>query len=58
MGTSQTGTEIAVTGPLAAALDFGQGIAHGGNGLEFIKGFNDRHHVDRHDKEQEGQGRD
>lgn len=42
MGTSDTGTEIAVTGPLAAALDFGQGIAHGGNGLEFIKGFGDR----------------
>ena len=41
-GTHATGTEIAVTGPLAAALDFGQGIAHGGNGLEFIKGFNDR----------------
>ena len=42
MGTSGTGTEIAVTGPLAAALDFGQGIAHGGNGLEFLKVFNDR----------------
>jgi len=42
MGTSATGTEVAVTGPLAAALDFGQGIAHGGNGLEFIKVFNDR----------------
>ena len=41
-GTHATGTEIAVTGPLAAALDFGQGIAHGGNGLEFIKGFDDR----------------
>lgn len=42
MGTHSTGKEIAVTGPLAAALDFGQGIAHGGNGLEFIKVFNDR----------------
>ena len=42
MGTSATGTEIAVTGPLAAALDFGQGIAHGGNGLEYLKVFNDR----------------
>lgn len=42
MGVSATGTEIAVTGPLAAALDFGQGIAHGGNGLEFLKGFDDR----------------
>ena len=42
MGTHATGTEVAVTGPLAAALDFGQGIAHGGNGLEFIKAFNDR----------------
>lgn len=42
MGTHSTGTEVAVTGPLAAALDFGQGIAHGGNGLEFIKGFDDR----------------
>ena len=41
MGKHENGTEIAVTGPLAAALDFGQGIAHGGNGLEFIKGFND-----------------
>lgn len=42
MGVSANGSEIAVTGPLAAALDFGQGIAHGGNGLEFIKGFEDR----------------
>lgn len=42
MGVSANGTEIAVTGPLAAALDFGQGIAHGGNGLEFLKGFDDR----------------
>lgn len=42
MGTHATGTEIAVTGPLAAALDFGQGIAHGGKGLEFLKGFEDR----------------
>ena len=41
-GTHATGKEVAVTGPLAAALDFGQGIAHGGNGLEFIKVFNDR----------------
>lgn len=42
MGKHASGAEIAVTGPLAAALDFGQGIAHGGNGLEFIKGFDDR----------------
>lgn len=41
-GTHSTGKEVAVTGPLAAALDFGQGIAHGGNGLEFLKGFGDR----------------
>lgn len=41
-GVASSGTEIAVTGPLAAALDFGQGIAQGGNGIEFIKIFDDR----------------
>jgi hypothetical protein len=41
-GVSETGDEIEVTGALAAALDFGQGVKHGGNGLEFIKVFNDR----------------
>lgn len=32
---------IQVTGPLAAALDFGNCIKHGGNGLEIISFFND-----------------
>ena len=32
---------IQVTGPLAAALDFGQGIKHGCNGLEVISFFDD-----------------
>jgi hypothetical protein len=32
---------IQVTGRLAAALDFGQGIKHGGNGLEIISFFDD-----------------
>lgn len=41
-GVSESGAEIAVTGPLAAALDFGQGVLHGGNGLEFLKCFDDR----------------
>jgi hypothetical protein len=36
-----TGKIIQVIGPLAAALDFGQGIKHGGNGLEVISFFND-----------------
>lgn len=38
---SSTGSYVQVYGPLAAALDFGQGIAFGGNGLEFIRFFND-----------------
>ena len=33
--------KIQVTGRLAAALDFGQGIRHGGNGLEIISFFDD-----------------
>lgn len=41
MGASASGSEVEVTGPLAAALDFGQGVEHGGNGLEFIRSFND-----------------
>lgn len=41
-GVSASGTYVQVTGPLAAALDFGQGIAEGGNGLEIIKVFDDR----------------
>jgi len=32
---------IQVTGPLARDMDFGQGIKHGGNGLEMISFFND-----------------
>lgn len=32
---------IQVLGPLAAALDFGQGIQHSGNGLEVISFFDD-----------------
>ena len=35
------GKIIQVLGPLAAALDFGRGIKHGGNGLEVIHFFND-----------------
>lgn len=41
-GVSASGTYVQVTGPLAAALDFGQGIAEGGNGLEILKVFDDR----------------
>ena len=37
-----TGTIIQITGALAAALDFGQGIEHGGNGLEMVKCFDER----------------
>jgi len=36
-----TGKIIQVVGPLAAAMDFGQGIKHGGNGLEVISWFDD-----------------
>jgi len=32
---------IQITGPLARDMDFGQGIKHGGNGLEMISFFND-----------------
>jgi hypothetical protein len=35
------GKIIQATGKLAAALDFGQGIKHGGNGLEVISFFDD-----------------
>jgi len=41
-GVSTTGTIIQITGELAAALDFGQGLAYGGNGLELISIFDDR----------------
>jgi hypothetical protein len=40
-GVSASGTYVQVTGNLAAALDFGQGITFGGQGLEFLKYFND-----------------
>jgi hypothetical protein len=33
--------DIQIVSPLAAALDFGQGIRHGGNGLEWISFFDD-----------------
>ena len=35
------GKIVQVTGTLAAVLDFGQGIKHGGNGLEVISFFDD-----------------
>lgn len=41
-GVSASGSYVQVTGPLAAAMDFGQGIAEGGNGLEIITVFDDR----------------
>lgn len=41
-GSCATGSYIQVTGPLAAALDFGQGITEAGNGLEILKVFDDR----------------
>ena len=41
-GSCATGAYIQVTGPLAAALDFGQGIVEKGNGLEILKVFDDR----------------
>jgi len=41
-GACATGTYIQVTGALAAALDFGQGIAEKGNGIEILKVFDDR----------------
>lgn len=40
-GKAGSGKYVQVTGPLAAAMDFGQGLAHGGNGLEFVKYFDD-----------------
>ena len=39
---SATGTYIQITGVLAAALDFGQGIAYGGQGLEIFKYIGDQ----------------
>jgi hypothetical protein len=41
MGVSATGTYVQVTGELAPLMDFGQGVAHGGQGLVFAKYFND-----------------
>ena len=41
-GVCASGKYVQVTGPLAAALDFGQGLAEGGNGLEILKVFDDR----------------
>jgi len=40
-GVSATGTYVQVYGELAAALDFGQGLDHGGEGLVFVKSFDD-----------------
>lgn len=41
-GSCATGTYVQVTGPLAAAMDFGQGLVEKGNGLEILKVFDDR----------------
>jgi hypothetical protein len=41
-GVSASGTYVQVTGALAAALDFGQGLTENGNGLEIVKIFDDR----------------
>ena len=38
-GVSSTGTYVQVYGDLAPLLDFGQGVAHGGQGLKFVKAF-------------------
>lgn len=40
-GVSATGTYVQIYGDLAPLLDFGQGIVHGGQGLKFIKAFDD-----------------
>jgi hypothetical protein len=40
-GKFASGKYVTVYGPLAAALDFGQALAFGGNGLEFCKYFDD-----------------
>ena len=40
-GTALDGKKVQVTGKLAAALDFGQSLKHGGNGLEMISFFDD-----------------
>jgi hypothetical protein len=37
MGKATSGKYVQVTGPLAAALDFGQSLSFGGSGLEFCK---------------------
>jgi hypothetical protein len=42
MGVAASGTYVQVYGTLAPALDFGQGIEHGGLGLKWAKLFNDR----------------
>lgn len=40
-GVSATGTYVQIYGDLAPLLDFGQGIDHGGQGLVFVKAFDD-----------------
>jgi len=40
-GVSASGAYVQVYGEIAAALGFGQGIVHGGEGLKFYKFFND-----------------
>jgi hypothetical protein len=41
-GSSPAGSVIQVTGPLAAALDFGQSLKHGGLGLQMFSFFDDQ----------------
>ena len=40
-GSASSGKIIQCVGPLAAAMDFGQSVRHGGNGLEVISFFDD-----------------
>jgi hypothetical protein len=40
-GVSATGAYVQVYGELAAPMDFGQGLLHGGEGLKFYKFFDD-----------------
>lgn len=41
-GACASGKYVQITGPLAAAMDFGQGLTESGNGLEILKVFDDR----------------
>jgi len=41
-GVSATGTYVQVTGDLAAAMDFGEGVTYGGKGLEIFKYIGDQ----------------